>query len=122
MTLFDVITTVNKEFPNADGVDICHMVNELQSKITSEIFSPHGIITPYESLNYKTDVNTRLLLDNEYRSIYFYYIYSLLYLKELDFENANSYSVLFNQSFEELAISFRRKYKPIKNTPLKGGI
>lgn len=122
MTLFDIITTVNKQFPGISGEDICDIVNELEDKIISEIFSPHGIERPRPPLNAKTDINESLILENKHLSLYTYFIHSVLSLNELDFESANSFATAFNERFKELSISYRRENLPIKNTVLKGGI
>lgn len=122
MTLFDIITMVNKQFPSVNGDDICSIVNELEEKIISEIFSPHGIKRPRAALNIKTDINQSLILENEHRALYSYYIYAVLSLRELDFESSNAFSKAFNEGFEALAVSYRRENLPAKNVVLKGGI
>lgn len=121
MKLFDVITTVKKQIPDVSGEDICKIVNELEDKIHNEIFSPHGIKRPYEKLNIKDNINENLFLDDAYLSLYIYFIYAVLLVRDLDFESANAYSLLFNERFKELAAFYRKNNLPIKNTPLKGG-
>ena len=121
MKLFDVITTVKKQIPDVSGEDICKIVNELEDKIHNEIFSPHGIKRPYEKLNIKDNINENLFLDDAYLSLYIYFIYAVLLVRDLDFESANAYSLLFNERFKEVAAFYRKNNLPIKNTPLKGG-
>lgn len=122
MTLFDLLTTVNKQFPNADKDDICRIANELESRIINEIFSPHGIESKKSKSNEKSDIHSKLILEDEYASLYIYFIYVVLSIKELDFETSNTYSLLFNKKFEELAVFYRRNHLPIKNTAIKEGI
>ena len=122
MTLFDIITSVNKQFPDTNGKDICHITNELEEKIFSEIFSPNGIGRPRPKLNHKEDINAELFLGEENLSLYLFFIFAILSIRELDFENSNAYSNLFNEKFKDLAVFYRRNYTPTKNTLLKGGI
>lgn len=122
MTLFDIITLVNKQFPDANGDEICPIINELEERIFSEIFSPHGIERPRPKLNPKTDVNENLFLGEEHISLYLFFLFSVLSIKELDFENANAYSTLFNEKFKELAVLYRKNYSPVKKVLFKGGI
>ena len=122
MTLFNILTIVNKQFPNIGRDEVCSIVNELESRIINEIFSPHGLAVPHTKLDAKSDINTKLILDEENISLYIYFIYAVLSIKELDFESSNSYSLLFNEKFKEVAVFYRRNNLPIKNTLLQGGI
>jgi len=122
MTLFNVITTVNKHFPDATKNEICCIVNELEQRIYDEIFSPNGIARPRRKLEPQGDINEKLFLEEENISLYVYFINALLSFLEKDFEGFNSYSALFNEKWEELAAFYRRNFIPPKNTLLKGGI
>lgn len=122
MTLFNIASTVNERFPNTDITEICQIVNELEFRLVNEIFSPHGIEARAEKLNPEADIHTAFVLGDEYLSLYLNFLFSILSLKELDFDAANVYSAAFNQSFSELSALYRRNNTPIKNTLLRGGI
>lgn len=122
MTLLNLLSVINKKHPDANREDVCRIVNELEERIINEIFSPHGIERPRAELNAESDMHVNLILKDEYISLYVYFIYAVLALRELDFESSNSYSLLFNEKFKELAIFYRRNNLPVKNTILKGGI
>lgn len=122
MTLLNLLSVINKKHPDASREDVCRIVNELEERIINEIFSPHGIERPRAELNAESDMHVNLILKDEYISLYVYFIYAVLALRELDFESSNSYSLLFNEKFKELAIFYRRNNLPVKNTILKGGI
>ena len=121
MTLLNLITLIKKHFPNATDKDICYYTNELESRLSSEIFSPAGMVCRVQHLDVKNDADTPLLLGNEYLSIYINYIFAIISMQNSDFETSNIHSELFNQKFSELAVQIRRTHKPIKNTPITGG-
>lgn len=122
MTLLSIITIIKRRFPNADSVEICRLINELEDRIIDEIFSPIGKTCRAPELDVKTDMGTHLLLGTEQLSIYIYYISSVLSLQESDGEAYGVYSVLFNEKFSELAVSYRRQNMPVKCVRLTGGI
>lgn len=122
MTLFDIFNAVKERFPNTDIKEVCQLVNELESRLVSEIFSPHGIAVRTQRLNEETDTYTPLLLEEENILLYVYFSFSILSLKEMDFEAANAYSTAFNQKFSELSTLYRRNYTPINNVQLSGGV
>ena len=73
-------------------------------------------------LDPKEDLNTPLLLENEHFLIYVYYLYWTLAIKEMDTDGANAYADIFNEKFISLSVYYRRKYLPVKNTLLSGGV
>lgn len=120
MTLLNIITAVKERFPSADAKDICRLVNELESRLNDEIFSPFKIECSKRKLDVKSDMNTPLFLGEENISLYVYFIYSILSLEESDFECSSIFSTVFNKKFSELAAAYRRNHLPRKNTLLKG--
>ena len=121
MTLLNIMTKVKERFSNADVKDVCCMVNELENRLMYEIFSPHGVECRHRELDVKKDMNTPLILDEKNISLYIYFIFAVLSLRELDFEASEAYSTLFNERFSELSVFYRRNNIPLKNAPLKGG-
>ena len=122
MTVLDILNSVKKRFPNTDIDEICQIVNELEKRFVSEIFSLCGLDVRTTPLDPVKDLATPLLLENEYFLIYVYYVYWVLSIKEMDMDAANSFAGIFNERFISLAIYYRRKYLPTKNTLLSGGI
>ena len=122
MTLSSIASTVNERFPKVSITEISQIVNELESRLINEIFSPHGISVRTEKLNPETDINTPFILEDDNLYLYVYFLFSVLSIKELDFEASNAYSVAFNQKFSELSAAYRRNNTPVKNIPLSGGI
>ena len=122
MTLYDILTATKERFSNAKDTEVCRLVNEVESRLIDEIFSPHGIEVRTERLDPQTDINSSLILDDEDFLLYVYFVFSIFAVKELDFSTANAYSVAFNEKFSQLSVRYRRKFTPVKNIPLKGGI
>lgn len=122
MTLFDLVNAVNERFPNSDVKEICETAKGLEQRIIDEIFSPHGISSPAKSNDGKSSIHSTLILSDENILLYVYYIFSIFALKEMDVDAANAYSLAFNEKFAEIAALYRRKYTPVKNTKLSGGI
>ncbi len=122
MTVLDILNSVKKRFPNTDATEICQIVNELEKRFVGEIFSLCGLEVRTTPLNPEQDLNTPLLLENEHILIYVYYAYWALSVKEMDMDGANSFAGIFNERFVALAIYYRRKYLPTKNTLLSGGV
>ena len=122
MTLLNIITAAMERFPDVSGTEICLIVNELESRLIDEIFSPSGISVRTERLDPETDLNTALLLGEENILLYVYFIFSVLSLRELDFNAANAFSTVFNEKFSELSVFYRRNNPPVKKTVLSGGI
>lgn len=121
MTLLNLITLIKRHFPDATDRDICHYTNELESRLSDEIFSPAGMDCRVKPLDVTKDTDTPLLLDNEHLSLYINYIFAIISMQNSDFETSNIHSELFNQKISELAVQIRRTHKPIKNTPITGG-
>ena len=122
MTLLNLITNVKERFPSADAKEISAIAGEFEGVLINEIFSPNGIISERGKLESKSDANTKLFLSSENLSLYLFYVYAALSLKEMDFEASNAYSSLFNKRFAEFAAFVRRNNLPVKNTLLKGGV
>ena len=122
MTLLNLITNVRERFPSADAKEISAIAGEFEGILINEIFSPNGIAVPREKLTLKSNVNDKLFLSDENLSLYLFYIYAALSLKEMDFEASNAYSKIFNERFAEFAAFIRRNNLPVKNTLIKGGI
>lgn len=122
MTLYDILTATKERFSNAKDTEVCRLVNEVESRLIDEIFSPHGVEVRTERLDPQTDINSSLILDDEDFLLYVYFVFSIFAVKELDFSTANAYSVAFNEKFSQLSVRYRRKFTPVKNIPLKGGI
>lgn len=122
MTLRNLIIKIRESFPGADEKDICQSVNELESELKSEIFSPAGVECRNSALDVKKDIDCSLILSDEHSAIYTSYISHILALGETDYERANAFSDIFNQKFDELAAEFRRQNIPIKRTPIRGGM
>lgn len=120
MNLLDIDTAVTERFPEAEPNTICQLVNDLEHRINCEIFSPCGIEARNEPLDFRTDTHMPLLLDDGYLLLYVYYVFWGLSINEMNLESANSYSALFNEKYNKLAIFYRRNYMPIKNTPITG--
>lgn len=121
MTLLSLITEIKEVFPEQDEVEICAAVNELENTIRCEIFSPSGIECRKQLLDVKEDITERLLLDEEYKSLYTDYLKAVFSLRNSDSDETNIYTELFNTKFKALQVQFRRKYLPKKVTYLKGG-
>lgn len=122
MTLLNIVTAARERFPDAAETEICLIVNELESRLINEIFSPHGISVRAQRLDPEGDMNTELLLGEENRLLYLYFVFSLLSLRELDFNAANAFSTVFNEKFGELSAFYRRNNPPLKKIALSGGI
>lgn len=121
MTYFDIVSAVKERFPNSDAKEICEVVKGLEQRIIDEIFSPHGIEASHKNSTEEI-IHSPTLLSKENILIYVYYVFSIFSLKEMDVDSANAYSAAFNENFSELAILYRRKYTPVKNTGFSGGI
>ena len=122
MTLFDILTATKERFPNAKAEEVCRIVNEVEKRLVDEIFSPHGIKVRTERLTAETDIYSPLILNGEDILIYVYFVFSIYSLKELDFSAANAYSAAFNEKFSDLSVNYRRKFLPVKNTLISGGV
>ncbi len=120
MTLRDVITAVQKEFPNAKSKFICSSVVDLEEKLCNEILLPAGIVSE-KHIKEPTDMDLELILKDDNFIIYVSYILSLLALKEKDFALADVYAKIFNNKFSEFATFTRRSFLPAKNTPISVG-
>jgi len=119
MTLLNLITKVKERFPSVEPKELCQIIAELERRVIDEIFSPCGISVDATASN---DINSPLMLGEENLSLYIYFVYAVLAIKELDFEASNAYSSVFNEKFKELAVHYRRSNLPVKNTFLRGGI
>ncbi len=122
MTVLDVLNSVKRRFPNAEVNEICQTVNELEKRLIGEIFSLCGLDVRNTPIDLKENPDTPLLLEAEHFLLYVYYVYWVLSIKEMDMDGANAFANIFNEKFCALAISYRRKYLPIKNTLLSGGV
>ena len=122
MTVLDILNSVKVHFPNTEIGEICQIVNELEKRLIGEIFSLCGLDVRNTPLDPTKDLNTPLILDNEHFLIYIYYVYWALAIKDMDTDGANAYANIFNEKFMSLSIFYRRKYLPVKNTLLSGGV
>lgn len=120
MTLRDVITAVQKEFPTAKSKVICSFVVDLEEKLCNEILLPAGIVLEKHIKN-PNDIDAELILEDNNFMLYVSYILSLLALNEKDFSLADVYANLFNNKFSEFATFTRRNFVPAKNTPILVG-
>lgn len=120
MTLKNFIIALKKEFPNADEKTVCSAVNDLEEKLRNEIFSPAGMPVREDFLDLDDDMNAQLILKDSDIIIYWSYVLSLLALMEKDFPLYATYADLFNAKYDQLAVTTRRGFLPITNTPISG--
>lgn len=121
MTLQQLIHIIKKDFPKANSADICRVVNELEYRISKEILKPAGLPYREQLLLEKTDLNTPLLIGEQYLVIYTSYISAFISMLESDWERANALSEIFNQKYSELATEIRKSHIPVTKTAIKGG-
>jgi len=121
MTLQQLIHIIKKDFSNASSSDICRIVNELEYRISKEILKPAGLPCREQLLLDKTDMNTPLLIGEQYLVIYTSYISAFISMLESDWERANAFSEIFNQKYSEFATQIRKSHIPVTKTAIKGG-
>lgn len=122
VTLIELTQLIKKSYPSADTAQIFKVINELEYRISEDILKPAGLPHRTEVLNENDNQNTALIIGDGYLTIYTSYVFAFLAMLESDFETANAHSALFNEKYSELATEIRRKYLPISNTYLNGGM
>lgn len=122
MTLLNIVTATRERFPDVSEKEVCLIVNELESRLINEIFSPYKIEVCDKKLSVDADMQVPLLLGEENILLYVYFISSVLSFRELDFNAANAFATAFNEKFSELSAFYRRNNTPAKNIKLSGGI
>lgn len=120
MTLKEFIIEVKNNYPSVEKEKVVKAVCQLEDKILGEIFSPSGVKNEVD-ISVDADIDRPLILSN-YDRLYTSYITSILALEDGDFEVANAHTAAFNLLFSQLAAEYRRKFIPIKNTPISGGV
>lgn len=122
MTLIELIQQIKISYPDADTVQICRSLNELEYRISEDVLKPAGLPYRAKPLDLNNDQKTNLIIGDGYSAMYIAYISAFLSMSECDFESANAHSALFNQKYTELSTEIRRKHLPVSKTHLKGGM
>ena len=60
MTLLNLITLIKKHFPDATDRDICYYTNELERRLSDEIFSPAGMVCRVKSVVLSKNLHVRV--------------------------------------------------------------
>lgn len=99
LTLQNLISRIDEDKVNSySSKKKTQWINEVNAYVHASILK---ISDPYIDLTYPESLETQLLIDTTYNSVYDFYVYAMIDMLNGEFQNYNNYLALYNKQLEE---------------------
>lgn len=118
MTIKELIKYCDETRPNQySNEHKIRWLNEVEAKVVDEIVNKIESLEymMFEPYTYEANIDTELILPDQFDDVYIAYIYSKVDFTNAEFERYQTDSALFEAAWNDAAGWARRNYKPLRH-------